>query len=200
LNEFAATTTIPETQLTGSGNRSPRRTPAPARWFITACLALLTIAFASGGASAQLLAKKTLSLAAAKKMAAAAEAEAAKNKWAMVIAVLDDGGHLIYLEHMDGAQIGSIEVAQGKARTAVRFRRPSKDFEDAVAASHLNVITLGDITAIRGGLAGHARRQGDSRDRCQRRHRRAGRAMRRGRTDVASLGSIAIDRRRLREA
>ena len=124
----------------------------PARWFITACLALLTIAFASGGASAQLLAKKTLSLAAAKKMAAAAEAEAAKNKWAMVIAVLDDGGHLIYLEHMDGAEIGSIEVAQGKARTAVRFRRPSKDFEDAVAASHLSIITLGDITAIRGGL------------------------------------------------
>jgi uncharacterized protein GlcG (DUF336 family) len=123
-----------------------------ARWFITVCLALLTIAFARGGASAQLLAKKTLSLAAAKKMAAAAEAEAAKNKWAMVIAVLDDGGHLIYLEHMDGAQIGSIEVAQGKARTAVRFRRPSKDFEDAVAASHLGVITLGDITAIRGGL------------------------------------------------
>jgi glc operon protein GlcG len=85
-------------------------------------------------------------------MAAAAESEAAKNKWAMVVAVLDDGGHLIYLEHMDGAQIGSIEVAQGKARTAVRFRRPSKDFEDAVTASHLNVITLGDITAVRGGL------------------------------------------------
>ena len=124
----------------------------PARWFITVCLVLLTIAFASGGASAQFLEKKTLSLAAAKKMAAAAEAEAAKNKWAMVIAVLDDGGHLIYLEHMDGAPIGSIEVAQGKARTAVRFRRPSKDFEDALAASHLNVITLGDITAIRGGL------------------------------------------------
>jgi uncharacterized protein GlcG (DUF336 family) len=88
----------------------------------------------------------------AKKIAVVAEAEAAKNKWAMVIAVLDDGGYLIYLEHMDGAQIGSIEVAHGKARTAVRFRRLSKDFEDAVAASHLNVITLGDITAIRGGL------------------------------------------------
>jgi glc operon protein GlcG len=124
----------------------------PARWFSTVCLALLTLALASGGASAQFLENKTLSLAAAKKMAAAAETEAAKNKWTMVIAVLDDGGHLIYLEHMDGAQIGSIEVAQGKARTAVRFRRPSKDFEDAVTANHLGVITLGDITAIRGGL------------------------------------------------
>jgi glc operon protein GlcG len=70
----------------------------------------------------------------------------------MVIAVVDDAGHLIYLEHMDDAQIGSIEVAQGKARTAVRFRRPSKVLEDALAANHLEVITLGDITAIRGGL------------------------------------------------
>jgi glc operon protein GlcG len=122
------------------------------RWLFTVCLVLFTIAFSSGSASAQFVDKKTLSLAAAKKIAAAAEAEAAKNKWTMVIAVLDDGGHLIYLERMDGAQIGSIEVAQGKARTAVRFRRPSKDFEDAITANHLAVITLGDITAIRGGL------------------------------------------------
>ena len=123
-----------------------------ARCFFTVCLVLFTIAFSLSRASAQFVEKKTLSLAAAKKIAAAAEAEAAKNKWAMVIAVLDDGGHLIYLERMDGAQIGSIEVAQGKARTAVRFRRPSKVFEDAIAANHLAVVTLGDITAIRGGL------------------------------------------------
>lgn len=123
-----------------------------ARRFFAAGVALLTIASSSGSASAQLLEKKTPSLAAAKKMAAAAEAEAAKNKWAMVIAVLDDGGHPIYLERMDGAQIGSIEVAQAKARTAVRFRRPSKDFEEAVSANHLAVLTLGDISALRGGL------------------------------------------------
>ena len=123
-----------------------------ARRFFAAGVALFTIASFSGSASAQLLEKKTPSLAAAKKMAAAAEAEAAKNKWAMVIAVLDDGGHPIYLERMDGAQIGSIEVAQAKARTAVRFRRPSKDFEEAVSANHLAVITLGDISALRGGL------------------------------------------------
>jgi len=123
-----------------------------ARHFFTFCLALLVIALFSPNVSAQFLPKNTLSLAAAKKMAAAAEAEAAKYKWTMVIAVVDDGGHLIYLEHMDEAQIGSIEVAQGKARTAVRFRRPSKFFEDALAANHLGVMTLGDITAIRGGL------------------------------------------------
>ncbi len=122
------------------------------RWLLTICLALFAIVFSSSRASAQFVDKKTLSLAAAKKMAAAAEAEAAKNKWTMVIAVLDDGGHPIYLERMDGTQIGSIEVAQGKARTAVRFKRPSKDFEDAITANHLAVITLGNITAIRGGL------------------------------------------------
>src|ERR1700758_143416 len=107
----------------------------------TVCLVLLSVALASGGTSAQFLEQKTLTLATAKKMAAAAEAEAAKNKWTMAIAVLDDGGHLIYLERMDGTQIGSIEVAQGKARTAVHFRRPSKDFEDAIAANHLFVMT-----------------------------------------------------------
>jgi glc operon protein GlcG len=122
------------------------------RWLFTICLALFAIVFSSSRASAQFVDKKTLSLAAAKKMAAAAEAEAAKNKWTMVIAVLDDGGQPIYLERMDGTQIGSIEVAQGKARTAVRFKRPSKDFEDAITANHLAVITLGNITAIRGGL------------------------------------------------
>jgi len=122
------------------------------RCYFIFCLVLFVVAFSSRSASAQFLEKETLTLAAAKKMAVAAEAEAVKNKWAMVIAVLDDGGHLIYLEQMDGAQIGSIEVAQGKARTAVRFRRPSKFFEDALTANHLGVITLGDITAIRGGL------------------------------------------------
>jgi len=123
-----------------------------ARCFLRLSLVLFAVAFFSRNASAQFQEKKALTLTAAKKMAAAAEAEAVKNKWTMVIAVLDDGGHLIYLEHMDGAQIGSIEVAQGKARTAVRFRRPSKFFEDALAANHFGVITLGDITAIRGGL------------------------------------------------
>jgi len=122
------------------------------RWFFTVCLVLFAVAFSSSRAAAQFLEKKTLSLAAAKKITAAAEAEATKNKWTMVIAVLDEGAHLIYLERMDGAQIGSIEVAQNKARTAVRFKRPTKDFEDAIAANHLALITVNDITAIRGGL------------------------------------------------
>jgi glc operon protein GlcG len=126
--------------------------PVRVRWFFTFCLLLFTIAFSTSRASAQFVDKKTLSLAAAKKIAAAAEAEAVKNKWTMAIAVLDDGGHLIYLERMDGTQIGSIEVAQGKASTAVRFKRPTKDFEDAITANHLALITVSGISAIRGGL------------------------------------------------
>ena len=122
------------------------------RWSFIFCLVLLTIAFSTSRAPAQFVDRKTLSLATAKKIAAAAEAEAAKNKWTMAIAVLDDGGHLIYLERMDGTQIGSIQVAQAKARTAVQFKRPTKDFEDAIAANHLALITVEGIIAIRGGL------------------------------------------------
>jgi uncharacterized protein GlcG (DUF336 family) len=121
------------------------------RRFVTLGLAFLAVAFAARSASAQLIEKKTLGLAAAKKMAAAAEAEAAK-KWTMVIAVLDDGANLVYLERMDGAPFGSIEVAQGKARTAVTFRRPSKDLEDAIAKGRVAVLSLGHVTAIQGGL------------------------------------------------
>src|SRR3984893_16347915 len=113
-------------------------------------ISLLSIS--ASNASAQFVEKKTLSLAAAKKMAAAAEAEAAKNNWAMVITVLDDGGNLLYLERMDGAQLGSVDVSQRKARTALRFRRPSKDFEDAIASGRLGVVTIPDVAAVQGGL------------------------------------------------
>ena len=119
---------------------------------MTVCLALVAIAFAAHGASAQLLQKKSLSLAAAQKMAAAAEAEAAKNKWGIVVSVVDEGGNLILLEHMDNAQLGSIDVSQRKARTALRIRRPTKVLEDALAAGRTGIITLGDYAAVQGGF------------------------------------------------
>ena len=113
-------------------------------------IALLSISATK--ASAQLVEKKTLSLAAAKKLAAGAEAEAAKNNWTMVISVLDDGGNLIYLERMDGTQLGSIEVSQGKAQTALQFKRPSKAFQDLIDKDQAHLITLGHITGVQGGL------------------------------------------------
>lgn len=96
--------------------------------------------------------KKTLTLEAAKQIAAAAQAEAAKNKWTMVICVVDDGGHLIYLERMDGTQIGSVQVAQAKAATAVRFKRSTKVLEEAVAGGRNVVMKLPGATPIEGGL------------------------------------------------
>jgi glc operon protein GlcG len=101
---------------------------------------------------AQLAVKKSLTLEAAKKLAAIAEAEATKNKWTMVIAVVDDGGNLVYLQRMDNTQIGSIEVAMKKARSAISFKRPTKAFEDMVAQGKTDILGLPGAIAIEGGL------------------------------------------------
>jgi glc operon protein GlcG len=114
-------------------------------------LAALALALFSLSVNAQLADKKALTLDAAKKMAAAAEAEAMKNKWNVVIAVVDDGGHLIYLQRMDGTQTGSIDVAIGKARTAMAFKRPTKVF-DEVAKTRPAIVTLHGATMLEGGL------------------------------------------------
>src|SRR5260370_6064696 len=73
----------------------------------------------------------SISMEAAKKAMAAAEAEAAKNNWAMAIAIVDTGGPLVMLHRLDNTQIGSVRVAAGKARTSPEFRRPTKGPEDA---------------------------------------------------------------------
>src|SRR4249920_2534178 len=103
-------------------------------------------------AAAQLTDKKALTLEAAKKIAAAAEAEAVKNKWNVVIAIVDDGGHLIYLQRMDGTQTGSVEVAIKKAQTAMAFKRPTKVFEDAIADGRNALIALHGALPLEGGL------------------------------------------------
>jgi uncharacterized protein GlcG (DUF336 family) len=101
---------------------------------------------------AQLLTKKTVSLALAKKVAAAAEAEAAQNKLAVVITILDDGGNMVYVERMDGAQLGSIEVAKEKALTAIYFKRPSKAYEDRVTAGETKLLKIPNALPIEGGI------------------------------------------------
>ena len=93
-------------------------------------IALGVLAALSLTANAQLADKKVMTLDAAKKIAMAAEAEARKNNWNVVIAVVDDGGHLVYLQRIDGTQTGSIDVAIGKARTSAAFRRPTKVFDE----------------------------------------------------------------------
>jgi uncharacterized protein GlcG (DUF336 family) len=90
-----------------------------------------------------------LSIAAAKKVMAAAEAEATKNKWGVSIAIVDSGGNLLMLHRLDNAQLSSVRLAEAKARTAVEFRRPTKALEDAVAGGGvgLRVLTFGACVA-----------------------------------------------------
>ena len=111
-----------------------------------------TLALLAGSAHAQLATKRAITLAAAKRMAAAAEAEATKNSWTVVIAVVDDGGHLVYLQRMDGTQTGSIDVAIGKARTAMAFKRPTKLFDDQ-AKTRPSIVSIGaGAVLLEGGV------------------------------------------------
>lgn len=95
-----------------------------------------------------------IALAEARRVAARAEAEAAANGWAMVIAVVDSAAQLVLLHKMDHAQYGSVAVARSKAETAVNFKRPSKIFEDAVAAGGLGLRLLATegICPLEGGI------------------------------------------------
>jgi uncharacterized protein GlcG (DUF336 family) len=90
----------------------------------------------------------------AKKAIAAAEAEAKKNNWSMVIAVLDSGGNLVMLERMDGTQLGSIEAAKDKAYSAVLYRRPTKVFQDLVrqGGPNLRLLRLSGASPLEGGI------------------------------------------------
>ena len=93
-----------------------------------------------------------LSIDDAHKMAAAARAEAKAQGWSVVIAIVDDGGHLVYLERLDGTQKASSKIAIAKARTAIMFKRPSKVLEDAVAGGRVAVMSLPGVTPVEGGL------------------------------------------------
>jgi glc operon protein GlcG len=115
-------------------------------------IVVATACLCSANAPAQLATKRALTLEAAKHIAAAAEKEAIANKWNVVIAVVDDGANLIYLQRMDETQIGSVEVAQEKARTAIKFKRPSKALEDAVAGGRTAILKLPGALPVEGGV------------------------------------------------
>ena len=95
--------------------------------------------------------KEILALEDVKRVVTAAEAEAQRHDWNVVIAVVDDGGHLMYLQR-EKVQLGSIDVAISKARTALMFRRPSRFWEDTVAAGRQGYLTLKDMLPIEGGI------------------------------------------------
>lgn len=89
----------------------------------------------------------------AKKAMVAAEAEARKNNWAVVISIVDVGGHLVMLQRHD-AQNASVDIATGKARTSVNFRRPTKALEDGLAAggSAMRILAVPGVMPLQGGL------------------------------------------------
>jgi glc operon protein GlcG len=93
-----------------------------------------------------------ISLAAAKKVAAAAAAEAVNLKINVVITVVDTGGNLLYLERFDVVQYGSVDVALHKAKCSVAYKRPTKAFEDLIGGGKTAYLTLDGIIAIEGGV------------------------------------------------
>ncbi|SDY08569.1 heme-binding protein [Nitrosomonas sp. Nm58] len=96
--------------------------------------------------------KLFLTLDDAKEIAAAAEAEAKRNNWSVVIAIVDEGGHLLYFMRLDNTQYGSVEVAIQKARSAIAFRRPTKILEEQVSQGHVRYLSLPGAIPIEGGV------------------------------------------------
>lgn len=96
--------------------------------------------------------KSILTLDDAKRVAAAAEGEALRNDWKVVIAVVDDGGHLLYLQRTHDTQFGSVETAIAKAYAAAAFQRPTKASEDAVLSGRLIHLALPRVVPAEGGV------------------------------------------------
>lgn len=97
--------------------------------------------------------KPTLELADIKAIAAAAEAEAVKNNWAVSIAIVDDGGHLLWLQRLDGAAPISAHIAPGKARTSAVGRRESKVYEDMINGGRVSFLSAPDLDSmLEGGV------------------------------------------------
>ncbi len=90
----------------------------------------------------------------ARRTMAAAEEEATRNNWGVAIAIVDSGGHPVMMHRLDGTQIASIRIAEGKARSALEFRRPTKALEDAVAGggAGLRLLAVEGVTPLEGGV------------------------------------------------
>jgi uncharacterized protein GlcG (DUF336 family) len=124
---------------------------------ISKILIVLTLAFCALGMEAQMLPNPygpPISVENAKKAAAAALAEAAKNHWTMAVAVVDPDGVLVYYEKTDNTQIGSANVSINKARSAALYKRPTKAFQDALAGggAGLRVMALEGAVPVEGGV------------------------------------------------
>ena len=88
----------------------------------------------------------------ARTVAAAAIAEGKKNAWTVAVAIVDTAGDLVFFERIDHTQVGSVKVSQDKARSAARFKRPTKTFEDALAGGRQAILAIADLTPVEGGI------------------------------------------------
>jgi glc operon protein GlcG len=138
---------------------------APMSRMLALACALAAFALAAGPASAQQPAGTQqpappppygppITLEQAKRVMAAAELEAAKNSWQVAIAILDSGGNMVMFHKLDNTQLASIGASEGKANAALRFKRPSKALDDAIAAggAGLRLLAIKGITPLEGGL------------------------------------------------
>jgi len=114
-------------------------------------LAFAQIASAQGGPPAY---GAPINLAQANKVMDGALAEAKKNNWNVVVTIVDSGGHMVMLQRMDNTQLGSLDIATGKATTALKLRRPTKAIQDVIAGGGvgLRFLTVPGVIAIDGGL------------------------------------------------
>jgi glc operon protein GlcG len=124
------------------------------RLVVTTVLFVLVVSVSMATAQAPMPYGAPISLENAKKVAAAAIAEVRKNNWTMAVAVTDPAGYLIYFERVDATQTGSVDVAIGKARSAAFYKRPTKVFQDALAAGGdgLRILGLQGAVPVEGGL------------------------------------------------
>ncbi|HUX89769.1 MAG TPA: heme-binding protein [Gallionellaceae bacterium] len=98
--------------------------------------------------------KKCLTLADAKIIASGCESEALRQNWAVTIAIVDDGGHLLWLQRLDDAPLTSIQIASGKAHTSAMGRRASKVYEEVIAGGRNAFLSIpGALTMVEGGEA-----------------------------------------------
>ena len=125
--------------------------------FAVRCVVMVVLTLAAEVASAQQLAVPyggPISGVDAKRVAAAALAEARTNKWRMAAAVVDASGELVYFEKVDGTQVASNDIAIDKARSSARFKRPTKAFQDAIekGGAEIRLLGLRGVVPAEGGI------------------------------------------------
>jgi glc operon protein GlcG len=125
---------------------------APKMMLVVGAVGMLAVSAATAAEEQIVIEKNVLSLAAANRIVAAATAEARSRGLGVVVVGVDDTGNVIQLSRMDAAQVASVNVGIGKARTAAIYRRPSRVFEEQIRNGRVAALALADATPLQGGV------------------------------------------------